>query len=341
MILADSFCQNAKARINEFSTTENDTPLIVQFASNNVNDFIDASKLVFPYADGVDLNCGCPQRWAIRDGYGCALLSKPEVVHDMVKEVRNSLPSDFSISVKIRILEDIKKTISLSQQLEKCGITFLTVHGRTPMQKSGDNIDTYAVKTVCESINIPVIANGGVKTLDDANNLHNLTECNGVMAASGILVNPALFSGAKRTPMTCIKLWMNMKSMYQDKITFQCYHHHLVFMLEKVLTRQQKQVFNHLCTFESVDEFLTYNLLPQCDLSSPVKFNMKKLIICQYAEEITLKHSRKCRSCGKSISYCVCSKYDYESNSGNFFNSYVQSFDHLDYMDSNMFEEIL
>jgi len=33
---------------------------------------------------GVDLNCGCPQRWAIQEGIGCALLKKPDLVKDMV-----------------------------------------------------------------------------------------------------------------------------------------------------------------------------------------------------------------------------------------------------------------
>ena len=39
-----------------------DRPLVVQFAASNARDFADAAKLVAPFADGVDLNCGCPQR---------------------------------------------------------------------------------------------------------------------------------------------------------------------------------------------------------------------------------------------------------------------------------------
>ncbi|CAK1604214.1 unnamed protein product [Parnassius mnemosyne] len=339
MILADSFCQNANARSNEFSTTESDSPLIVQFASNNVNDFVDASKLVYPYADGVDLNCGCPQRWAMKDGYGCALLYKPEVVYELVKGIKNNLPTNFSISVKLRILDDLKRTVELCQQLEKSGINFLTVHGRTPSQKNSDSIDTNALKTVCESVKIPVIANGGIKTLEDADNLHNITNCRGVMAANGILVNPALFSGAKTTPMSCVKLWMDMKNRHQNKITFQCYHHHLVFMLDKVLTRQQKQVFNHLCTFKSVDEFITTNLMIPSDFN--IHYNIDNFVTCDYADEITMKHSSKCRSCGRSICYCICTKYDYDLNNGSFFTSYVQNFDHLDYMDCNIFEETI
>ncbi|XP_014363359.2 tRNA-dihydrouridine(20a/20b) synthase [NAD(P)+]-like [Papilio machaon] len=339
MILADSFCQNAKARSNEFTTTVNDSPLIVQFAANDINDFLDASKLVYAYADGVDLNCGCPQRWAMKDGYGCALLSKPEVIHELVKSIKNSLPTNFSVSVKIRILDELKKTISLCQQLENCGVTFLTVHGRTPVQKSSEDIDVHALRIVCDSVTVPVIVNGGIKTLFDADNLYDQTNCNGVMAASGLLVNPALFSGAKTTPVSCVKLWMDIKNKYKDKITFQCYHHHLVFMLEKVLSRQQKQVFNNLSTFESVDQFLITNLLPLCDWDLPVKYDIGDFIECQYSDEITLKHSSKCRTCGKSICYCICSKYDYDTSSGSYFNSYVQSNDHLDYMDSNMFNE--
>jgi len=42
---------------------EGDRPLVVQFAAHNAKDFADAAELVAPFADGVDLNCGCPQRY--------------------------------------------------------------------------------------------------------------------------------------------------------------------------------------------------------------------------------------------------------------------------------------
>ncbi|KAF9415012.1 hypothetical protein HW555_007279 [Spodoptera exigua] len=340
MILADSFCQNSKARCNEFSTTVTDTPLIVQFAANNRDDFVDASRLVYGYSDGVDLNCGCPQKWAMKDGYGCALLSKPELIHDLVKGIRNNLPNNFSVSVKIRILKELNRTIDMCQKLEKCGVSFLTVHGRTPTQKSGDKVDTMALRDVVESVQIPIVANGGIKTLDDADDLYRQVNCQGVMAASGILTNPGLFSGATKTPLSCVKMWKDMKDKESDKITFQCYHHHLVFMLEKVLTKQQKQVFNHLSTFESVDKFLNDNLinLIENDLLD-FKYNLDKFVECEFADEITLKHSTKCRGCGKSVCYCICNKYDPNSTDGNYFVSCIKDSDSLDYMDFNIFDE--
>ena len=41
-----------------------DRPLVVQFAASNADDFGRAAEMVAPYADAVDLNCGCPQRSA-------------------------------------------------------------------------------------------------------------------------------------------------------------------------------------------------------------------------------------------------------------------------------------
>ncbi|XP_041976340.1 tRNA-dihydrouridine(20a/20b) synthase [NAD(P)+]-like [Aricia agestis] len=340
MILADSFCQNSKARYNEFLTTDTDSPLIVQFAANNANDFLDASKLVHPYANGVDLNCGCPQRWAMKDGYGCSLLSKPDIIQDLVLGVRNNLPSHFSVSVKIRILQDIKKTIELCHQLQSCGVDFITVHGRTPSQKSGEKVNVDALREVCASVQVPIIVNGGVKTLKDADDLYSAVKCNGVMAASGLLTNPALFDGSTKTPQTCIKLWMDLKNKSNDHITFQCYHHHLVFMLEKILTKPERQEFNCLSTFESVDEYLKMNILN--DHTTPdYEHSLGNFIKCEFDEGITSQHGKKCRGCGKSTCYCICNRYDCDKTDGKYFSSFLEESDSLDYMETNMFAETL
>ncbi|XP_045764781.1 tRNA-dihydrouridine(20a/20b) synthase [NAD(P)+]-like isoform X1 [Maniola jurtina] len=341
MILADSFCQNAKARSNEFVTTMYDTPLVVQFAANSIDDFLDASKLVYPYVDGVDLNCGCPQRWAMKDGYGCALLSKPELVHNLLRTVRNNFPQNFTVSVKVRILQEVKKTIAMCQQLEKCGIDFMTVHGRTPLQKSGEAIDVETLKEICDKVTVPVIANGGIKTLDDADQLQETLKCGGIMAASGILNNPALFSGHNKTPLSCIKQWIDLKNKSEDKITFQCYHHHLVFMLEKILSKKQKQEFNYLSTFESVDQFLNMHVINDYNYLPPASPVIDDFVTCQFDKEVTDKHSSKCRGCSKSIYYCTCCNHDYDNNNGSFFTYYVENTDVLDYMDCNMFDECI
>ena len=110
-----------------------DQPLIVQFGCDNPNDLQMAASLALPYVQGIDLNCGCPQRWAIKSGYGAALIEKPELVHAMVRSVRNvtTLP----VSIKIRVKDDIHRTVELVRQAEAAGVSFITVHGRTVTQR--------------------------------------------------------------------------------------------------------------------------------------------------------------------------------------------------------------
>ncbi len=68
MILADSFSDSAAARESEFTTlTGVDEPLVVQFAASRVEPFVAASQLVAGSCDGVELNCGCPQKWALKE----------------------------------------------------------------------------------------------------------------------------------------------------------------------------------------------------------------------------------------------------------------------------------
>lgn len=201
----------------------------------------------------MDLNCGCPQRWAIKDGYGVDLLTKPELVRDLVLQVRNRIPRPFTVSVKIRLLKDIRKTIELCQTLEKTGVSFLTVHARTPQMRN-EPIDIEGLKTIRDSVKVPLIANGDVKSLEDAEYLYENIKCEGVMSANGILTNPAMYSGHRETPLTCVQDWLDITSSMPTH--FLCMHHHLVFMLEKILPKKERCYFNNLQTKESVLEFI-------------------------------------------------------------------------------------
>ena len=106
MIMAESFVKSDKARDIDFTTDDTDEPLIVQFAANNTEYFSLASQLVSPFVDGIDLNCGCPQRWAISDCYGAYLITKPQLVCDLISSARRSC--SLPVSIKIRVHEELK-----------------------------------------------------------------------------------------------------------------------------------------------------------------------------------------------------------------------------------------
>jgi tRNA-dihydrouridine synthase 4 len=110
MIMSNSFIQSAKCRDVELTTNASDRPLIVQFAANKADEFATAAQFVQAHSDGVELNCGCPQRWAIQEGIGASLIQKNDFVCEMVRETRKRLNYDanFTVAVKIRLHEDLK-----------------------------------------------------------------------------------------------------------------------------------------------------------------------------------------------------------------------------------------
>nr|CAI5822756.1 unnamed protein product [Callosobruchus analis] len=183
MILADSFCQSEKARQNEFTTNLMDTPLVVQFAANTVHEFVGAAHLVSPYCNGVDLNCGCPQRWARDLGIGCEILKEPQKVFDIVKQCRNQIQKPLSVSVKMRLLANSKETVEIARQLERCGVSFITVHARVPSQSVGP-INKTDLALIKEALCIPVVGNGGITTLDEAVQLQDETGNNNCKTVS-------------------------------------------------------------------------------------------------------------------------------------------------------------
>lgn len=68
--------------------------------------------------------------------------------------------------------------MDLCQQVEAAGVSFITVHGRTALQKS-EPIDQDCIKLINESVRVPVILNGDVKSLSDAVRMQEYTGCKG------------------------------------------------------------------------------------------------------------------------------------------------------------------
>ena len=253
MIMSESYAVSAQARLNEFTTCRNDRPLIVQFAANKVDDFVTSAQFVSEYCDGVDLNCGCPQGWALREGIGASLIDKPEFVSDLVRQTRNQTRDDLLVSIKIRIHSDYGKTIELCRQVEKAGVNFISIHGRTKSQRT-DPVNLEAIKAIKESVQVPVVANGDIKSLNDVIKIKEETNVDGVMAARGLLENPAFYAGYERTPKECVEAWLRFS--LETGTPFSCFHHHLSYMLERLLPRTERKYFNGLNSTPAVLDYL-------------------------------------------------------------------------------------
>lgn len=83
---------------------ERDRPLILQVAAT-VDEADEVIKMVNNplfkgHIDGVDLNCGCPQGFAMKRGIGAALFRFPDEYVELVRKIASSIP--YPLSVKVR-----------------------------------------------------------------------------------------------------------------------------------------------------------------------------------------------------------------------------------------------
>lgn len=241
--MADSFVRSAVARDLEYQQCAQAGPTIVQFAANNAHDFAAAVQLTAPWTDGVDLNCGCPQRWACDAGLGASLLGRPALVADMIRQA--TMRSDrVPVSVKIRVEEDARQSVELARQLEAAGVAWLTVHGRTRRQRPGDVPNYALIALIKDAVNIPVIANGGVDSFEAVHTVAALTGADGVMAARALLENPALFAGHPQTPWRCLERFVQHSLDYGTSSAI--FHHHLAKMTGALLSPTHSRHLNAL-----------------------------------------------------------------------------------------------
>lgn len=204
--------------------------------------------------------------------------------------------------------------------MEKCGVTFVTVHGRTPTQRTKEPSNTDFLRDVKQSMSIPMVANGDCKSLEDANHMFEKINCDGVMAARAILTNPTLFSGLyATTPIQCVQEWTNLAHEAGDRITFQCFHHHLTFMMEKLVRRRERAVFNTFSKKEQIYDFLNekLNIVPETDVYSDWRHLPCEYDDAKYKERLQIQVDEEAKRYNSDSTFgkFFLSKLDDELNS--------------------------
>lgn len=203
-------------------TTEEEPVKAVQLLGGNpaVMEQMAASELLSDFAV-LDINMGCPVPNVFKSGEGCALMLDPKRAAAIIRGCKKS---GKIITVKCRtgIQKEQMFAAEFARMCEDAGADLITIHGRSRSMMYDGACCFEEIAQAKAAVSIPVIANGGIFSAEDATSMMERTGADGVMLARYALENPFIFSEltGKTVEKTTLQLLLEqlaLTSLYNDE----------------------------------------------------------------------------------------------------------------------------
>ncbi len=143
--------------------------------------------------EGIDLNLGCPAPQLRREGAGVYLSSDHPKLIAILLALRKKTRLPLSVKIRLGESSDKNKFVDYCRMLEDAGVNLITVHARFNTDKFCRKPHWQWVAYAKEAVNIPVFANGGIFSVEDALNCFKVSGADGLMLGRGAVVRPWLF----------------------------------------------------------------------------------------------------------------------------------------------------
>ncbi len=176
------------------SRTPAGTPVRAQLLGSDPNCLADnAALLATLKPEGIDLNFGCPAKIVNRHRGGAVLLDEPTLVHDIVAAVRRAVPAHVPVSAKMRLgNQDDGLMLENALAVASAGASELVVHGRTKLHGYKPPAYWDRIALIRQAVKLPVVANGEIWTVADAQRCMAESCCDALMLGRGLVSDPGL-----------------------------------------------------------------------------------------------------------------------------------------------------
>lgn len=194
MINAKALCYDDANTKKMLNIMDEEHPVAVQIFGSEPEFMGKAAKILNDYPNEIlDINMGCPAPKVVKNGDGSALMRNPELAKKVLSSVVEN--SSKPVTLKIRKGWDDNSVNALEVALiaQEVGVDAITIHGRTREQYYAGNADWDIIKLIKDNLDIPVIGNGDVTSIEDAIKIKNDTNCDAIMIGRGAQGNPWIF----------------------------------------------------------------------------------------------------------------------------------------------------
>jgi len=195
-VSAEALVRNVNSTVKKLTISDEERPVGIQIYGRDVASMVEAARIVEQaHPDVIDLNFGCPVKKVAGKGAGAGMLQNVPLLLEITREVVKAV--NVPVTVKTRLGWNHEQLIitQLAEQLQDCGIQALTIHGRMRSQMYTGDADWTLIGEVKNNprIHIPIIGNGDIKSIEDANKAFDILSKVSVYPYIAFRINTRIF----------------------------------------------------------------------------------------------------------------------------------------------------
>ena len=196
MVSAKGIFYNSEKTITLLASRKDEKPLSVQIFGADPEPMAQAATFIEKTgkADIIDINFGCSVKKVIKQGAGVALMKEPKTSEAILKAVRKATSLPFTIKIRSGWDRSGHQALLIAKIAQDVGVDAITLHPRTAGQAFKGFANWDLIQQIKEELDIPIIGNGDIHSVEDGVRMLTQTRCDGVMVGRAAMANPFILS---------------------------------------------------------------------------------------------------------------------------------------------------
>lgn len=198
-----------------------ETPMVFQIFGFDAQELLEAALVIQEWGpDIIDINMGCSAPQVSEHGAGVGMMRKPKLVEETFRLLTKYLEVPVTGKIRVGWDEASKNFLEIAHIMEDNGASLVAMHGRTRTQKYMGVADWDAIAELKQSMSIPVVGNGDVKTAVDIDRMKAHTGCDAVMIGRAAVGNPWIFERKAREDVVFAEILAGIRLHLQEMLAY-------------------------------------------------------------------------------------------------------------------------